>query len=161
MGKIYNRWQCNDKENLTVARFFILPSCPREVNDSKRRQCVLMDSLEVSGGESFYLFATCVVGKADSKSLRHQLLLSGCQKIGQYLESQIICQYLESTSQKLSKSMSPTLNILSSQTSSYFTVVSKFYVDKVTIYGGLQISERFDADKNVQYFLKWISKQAS
>ena len=79
---------------------------------------------------AFYLFATSVVGKADSKSLQ-QLLLNGCQIIRRYLGSQIIRRYLGSqiiqpilwevnyftnimgsTSQKPPGSVFPTLLIL-------------------------------------------------
>ena len=60
------------KKRRAIKIFPILPSCLRELNDSERRQCVLME-----GGKGFirsfrwgalYLFATSVVGKADSKS---------------------------------------------------------------------------------------------
>ena len=52
-----------------MAKFSILASCLRELNDSETEDNVSLrkegrDSLEVSGVESFYLFATFVVEKS-------------------------------------------------------------------------------------------------
>ena len=118
---------------------------------------------------AFYLFATSVVGKADSKSLQ-QLLLNGCQIIRRYLGSQIIRRYLGSqiiqpilwevnyfanimgsTSQKPPGSVFPTLLILN-----LHSISQLFQIYKVTILWRWDLqtfSETF-----VRFFLNFLNQ---